>query len=156
MNVLRNSKTPLIAAMAILALGALPLARAEVVYNVSMPLDGVISNPCTGEDFVMSGSGRLIMRETITANGSHYGMHFNSEGMRGVGLTSGRMYRVMDSWNESGYIGKGQVITSGETFQIIGRGGMADFVVHTLFHLTMDANGDMTAFFNKGGTIECR
>jgi hypothetical protein len=71
----------------------------------------------------------------------------NPQGVRGRGLTSGTIYRgtgaTHSSFNTSGPPPFEESFVN--TFNIIGRGPANNLLVHETIHLTVNANGDVTA-----------
>jgi hypothetical protein len=61
----------------------------------------------------------------------------------------------MDSYNDNFTIGPGQVYTQVETIKFIAQGSAPNYTAHALFHLSMDANGDVTASFSNLA-VDCR
>src|ERR1043165_7191967 len=68
-----------------------PVASALGATSTDMPLYFLRSADCTGE--VVEISGTLHMVNQVQADGGVIG-HFNYQDVRGVGLTSGAMYRI--------------------------------------------------------------
>jgi hypothetical protein len=126
-------------------------AQARVLVNERLTVPdqagGTVFNPCTGE-VVTFAEGRLhlLVAEQTDANGGiHLTNMVNFAGVKGVGETSGAGYVVPRSNAFKQNIAAADEITVTETFRLIRTGSADDFLFHTTFHLTTNANGDLTA-----------
>ncbi len=65
--------------------------------NYFLPIDAVVSSPCTAEEIRLSGSLHVERHATVLEPGN-YRFHFVStyQNVEGVSLTSGTTYRVVD------------------------------------------------------------
>jgi hypothetical protein len=84
------------------------------------------------------------------------GFHFNSQGTTGAGLTSGATYHATGVTQGTTTIkAKGGISdTFVNSFKIIGEGSAPNFLQTDVFHLTVNANGDVTATVEKS-MIRC-
>lgn len=110
--------------------------------STTLPLDVIRSADCTGEDVALSGTIHLVSH--TQADGSTVG-HFNYQNVTGVGLTSGTRYRattVDQQWLAAPFPTS---IHSTGTFHLISQGSSSNLLVTVLTHITVNANGEVTA-----------
>jgi hypothetical protein len=71
--------------------------------------------------------------------------HFNYQQVMGLGLTSGTIYQVsaVDQVRLSAPFPSS--IQSVQSFRLISRGSGNNLLVQVLYHITVDANGEVTA-----------
>src|SRR5215211_5830985 len=143
------------------ALGALAIALVWLslvspplwaATSTTIPLDVVRSGDCTGEDVQLSGTIHLVSQ--TQPDGSEVG-HFNYQNVSGVGLTSGTTYRAstVDTFRLEAPFPSD--ITSVSSFHLISQGKQDNLLVNVLFHITVNANGEVTAFIDDR-SIQCR
>jgi hypothetical protein len=110
--------------------------------STTIPVEAIRSGDCTGEDVLLSG--RIHLVSHLQSDGSVVG-HFNYQGVSGVGLTSGTTYRASTVDNFRLTEPFPTDINSVRSFHLISRGSEDDLLVFALFHITVDANGNITA-----------
>ena len=122
-----------------------------VTTNSNIPISLVVFVPCaqggTGEIVKLSGDLHALFHVTIdNAGGFHFQSHFNPKGVSGLGLASGDKYRATGV-TRFGFNAHGLPFefTSINNFRIIGKGKGNNLLIHMVFHLTVNANGDVTA-----------
>jgi hypothetical protein len=100
------------------------------------------SADCTGETVLISGTIHFVTQ--TQADGSFVG-HFNYQNMPGLGLTSGTIYRVsaVDQLRLSAPFPSS--INSVRSFHLISLGSENNLLITFLFHITVNANGEVTA-----------
>jgi hypothetical protein len=110
--------------------------------STTIPLEAIRSGDCTGEDVELSGKIHLVSQ--IQPDGSEVG-HVNYQGVSGVGLTSGTTYRAssVDSFRLAAPFPSD--IHSVRSLRLISPGPEDDLLVKFLFHITVNANGEITA-----------
>jgi hypothetical protein len=110
--------------------------------STTIPLEAIRSGDCTGEDVELSGKIHLVSQ--IQPDGSEVG-HVNYQGVSGVGLTSGTTYRAssVDSFRLAAPFPSD--IHSVRSLRLISPGPEDDLLVKFLFHVTVNANGEITA-----------
>jgi hypothetical protein len=117
-------------------------------------------NMCTGEMVDFSGTGHLSIQGSVNNNGYNFKMHYNAMGIQGVGQTSGIIYRTTDSFNyhNKGSFENGQVVYNQTgTIRYTSAGNEPDLVSEDGWHLTVNANGEVTSFYTTAGRIySCR
>jgi hypothetical protein len=117
-------------------------------------------NECTGEMVEFIGTGHLRVQGSVTKNGFNFTMHYNAANIKGVGQTSGTIYRTTDSFN---YHHKGNFTNGQLVYQQTGiikytsAGNEPNLFSEDNWHLTINANGEVTSFSTTGGRIySCR
>jgi hypothetical protein len=136
-----------------LALLAKPTQGQAVTFtdNERIPFTFEVTNPCTGELVVGKATQHLVFHVTQDPNGGfHFKGHSNVQG-RGVS-ESGAKYVVHESSNlhdNFRVISKSATnFTFTGTLQFIRQGSAApedDFRVKATFHVTINANGEVTS-----------
>ena len=143
-------------ALFLLAL-AIP-AQAEVIANDQDDIFFVAFVPCAdgGAGEFIEGEGRLhvLIRQTIdSAGGLHLGTHFQPMGLKAIGQTTGDRYNATGVTQTSTNIAGGGLPftdTYINNFRMVGTGQNAvSYHVHTTFHVTVNANGEVTAFVDN-------
>lgn len=129
-------------------------ARAEVVSNQSEPLDFSSFVGCAaggvGETVHLTGSLHVASTVTTDASGGlHLTTHFNPQGVTGVGLTTGAKYQGTGVTLSNFNLGAGLQVTQVNNFRLIGMGGAPNLSVHAVTVFTANANGVVTASFDK-------
>ena len=120
--------------------------------STTIPLDAITSNTCKGEDVELSGTIHLVSQ--IQRDGSIVG-HFNYQNVSGVGLRSGTTYRssAMDTFRLGTPFPSD--IHSVRSFRLVGRGTEDNLLVKFMFHITVNADGEVTATV-KDVSSQCR
>ena len=143
-----------------LTFGIPSIARAEVTANVRVPIDVSVFVPCAdggaGEVVTLSGDLHTVLRYTESASGGiHVAAHFQPQGISGVGETTGARYRgtgvTQDEFNAT--VGVEETFVN--NFRIIGQGPGNNVLVHSVFHITFNANGSITALVDTL-SVDCR
>lgn len=146
------------AAVVALGLGASALAlpaQAATVYNVTYPTNFTVTNPCNGENVVVSGYEHDTLNITYDSNGGFHGdMHANLQGVTGVG-DQGNTYTVPGAYHDNLNGQVGQEETTTETFSFISNGSAPNFVLHEDIHFTVNPDGTVTSSHDNF-TTECR
>jgi hypothetical protein len=117
-------------------------ASALGATSMDMPLYFLRSADCTGEVVEISGTIHLVNQ--TQADGSLIG-HFNYQNVSGVGLTSGNTYRVTAVDHVRLVAPFPSSISSVQSFRLISRGGGSNLLVTALYHITVNASGELTA-----------
>ena len=129
-------------------------ALAAMVTNGTTPVSGTVFNPCNGELVAFSGTDHFTIRITLdNGGGFHAGFHDNIH-VTAIG-DQGNTYvgNQEDNFVLNGKVG--QAVTEPFTFSEISTGSAPNFIVHALFHVTVNANGTVTASVDNF-TAECR
>ena len=136
--------------------------QAEVVKIVSIDLNTVQFVSCAngGAGELVSLEGLLHVLVTLTINGNNISgkNQFQPQGVSGVGLSTGDRYQgtgVTQSFFK-GSLQNGQFNqTFVNNFRIIGQGPGNNFLLHENFHLTVNANGEVTTVHDNF-SVECK
>lgn len=140
-----RSPIPVLAAL-LLVLGTVAPAAALGATSSEMPVHFFRSADCTGEVVEISGTVHLLAQ--TQPDGSLIG-HFNYQNVRGVGLTSGAVYRVSavdHFWLAAPFPSS---IQSERSFHLISQGAASNLLVRVLYHITVNANGEVTASMDE-------
>jgi hypothetical protein len=137
-----------------------PSLHAAVTTNVKIPVNIPVFIPCAaggaGELVVLQGNLHALVRFTMSASGTiHAAIHFQPQGISGVGQTTGDKYQgtgvTQDQFNAT----VGHEETFINNFRIIGQGNGNNFLIHQVVHITINANGTVRAFVNMQ-SVDCR
>jgi hypothetical protein len=132
------------------------VAPAFAVFdNDRFPFDATDIEVC-GELVDFSGEFHIVTSLTTTKSGNlHTTFHINAKGT-GIGQTSGTTYQWNDNIIE--VVNEGTLpltITALNTWRLIGRGHAGNFVLKQRFHVTVNANGEVTALHDTF-EVTCR
>jgi hypothetical protein len=123
--------------------------RAQVL---SMPLDVLVDNlDCGGELIHVTGTQHITFQTILDAEGNvvHSVGHLNWAGVTGEGVNSGTQYRIVNVLGSSTFnVNAGFQETVATGFQFIATGpdkSTVDVRVHANLHITLNANGELTA-----------
>jgi hypothetical protein len=152
----------LLAATAMTIIGAHSVT-AEVTQNISVPLDGFsVFIPCAnngaGELVIFQGNLHVLLSFTINNNRVSGKDHFQPQGLTGTGNVTGDKYQGTGVTQSmfSGSLVNGQFeSTSVNNFRIIGQGPGNNYLVHEIAHITINANGLATVFFDSL-SVDCK
>jgi hypothetical protein len=149
----------LIILLAIVACGLLAITSASATaVTEKVPFDLVLApEEVCGEAIQLSGTLLTEFSFTETSGGNvEIGFHFNPQGITGVGLTSGATYHATGET-----LGTTTIRATGgfsdtfvNNFKIIGEGRAANFLETDVIHLTVNANGVVTATVDQS-MIRC-
>ena len=137
-------------------------AQAAVTTNETQTIPVSVFVPCanSGAGEVISGDLRLHSLTTLTVNGNNVSgkFHFQPQGGSLVGETTGDTYRAtgVTQGHFKGSFQNGQYTeTFVNNFRIIGPGPGNNYLVHETFHITINANGDVTVDHDNF-SVECK
>jgi hypothetical protein len=129
--------------------------------NIMVPISDAGDVPCAnggaGEEVLITGT-LHILSHTTTDNrgGSHTKFHFQPQGITGVGQSTGDTYRATGvSQGTTNVVGLPSTDTYVNIFQMIGPGPGNNFMVHEVFHTTINANGEVTSVV-ANSRVECK
>ena len=118
--------------------------------------------PCAvggaGEVVTLNGNLHVLLSSTVNANHISTYSHFQPQGISGVGSVSGDKYQATGITRfsfEADVVAFPFIQTLVNNFKIIGQGPGNNFLVHQNFHLTVNANGTVTAFADNF-SAECK
>lgn len=118
--------------------------------SVNEPIDMTVYVPCAlgghGEYVSLSGNMHVESHSITDPNGRFHYESVAVQRMSGVGATSGDKYQGTGVTRDSGYVeGIPSSVSYVNNFLIIGQGPGNNFVLHENVHLTINANGEITA-----------
>jgi len=130
--------------------------------NVTIPVDFLQFVPCAngGVGELVEVSGPLHMLSQVTGSTSGNALfyaHFQPQGVTGTGLVTGDKYQGTGITQTTSTFGTQFPVTRTfeNSFYLIGPGPNNNFKVHETFHVTVNANGDVTAFADNF-TVTCQ
>jgi hypothetical protein len=137
-------------------------AYAAVTTNDKQTIAFSVFVPCANGGAGESVDGTITLHTllTSTVNGNNVSgkFHFQPQGGDLVGSVTGDKYRPTGVTQDhfKGSLQNGQYTeTFVNNFRIIGQGPGNNFLVHEVFHITINANGDVTVEHDKISE-ECR
>jgi hypothetical protein len=135
----------------LLSFAVIPQAQAEVQANESVPLSSTVFVPCAndgiGELVDLSGNLHILVTATINKNHVSGTTHYQPQGVVGEGMDTGNKYQGVGVTQDhfSGALqGGSYTYTFTNSFMIIGQGPGNNFTIHETFHITINANGEIT------------
>ena len=139
------------------------VALAEVTENVRIPIapffvDVPCANGGAGETLDLQGDLHILMTSTVNGNNVSGKFHFQPQGVSGTGSVTGDTYRAtgVTQGTFKGSLQNGQYAeTFVNNFRMIGPGPGNNFLVHELFHITINANGEVTVE-HEISRVECK
>jgi hypothetical protein len=122
-----------------------------------VPFQQINFVPCAnggaGERVRISGTLNIVLVDKTNANGhSVFHLGDSPQGATGVGLTTGTVYHATGITLETA---TGNADTYVNNFRLIGPGRAANFLVHDVFHITVNARGVVSVDFQKS-SVECK
>lgn len=140
-------------------------ASSVVTYykdNEKVPVDITVFIECAngGKGEYVTLTGMLHVTDKMTVNKNHVQVksHVQPQGIRGYGEITGDKYQGtgVSSFVYNGSFKNGQLsYTEINNFRIIGQGKGNNYLVHSLMHFTINANGTSTAYVDKV-SVECK
>ena len=105
----------------------------------------------------LSGDLHIVSHITRDAGGGyHLDDHYQPQGISGVGMTSGARYQATGVTRSSENCrALPYNYTLVNNFRIIGQGTGNNYLLHETFHLTVNANGELTASADNFG-VDCK
>jgi len=97
----------------------------------------------------------LFLTTIDNKGGFHSKFHFQPQGISGTGFTTGAKYQGtgVTQGTFNGKVGFEQTFVN--NFKIIGQGPGNNFLIHENFHLTVNANGEVTASVDNF-SVKCK
>jgi len=145
----------------LIALFSPSIGNAEVITQIEIPLATTVTVPCAvggaGEMIDLTGQVHAVFSVTVDGNGGvHIATHFNDAGVSGIGLTTGNKYQASGGnhfVSNSG--GTRNEFTFVNNFLLVAPGAGNNLRVHELVHVTVNANGEITAETDNIA-VDCR
>jgi hypothetical protein len=133
-------------------LGNMP-AQAVQSSNVSFPVAFNVFVPCAngglGEVVELTGEIHDMFKMTDDSAGMSVDLHDNPQGVSGRGLTTGNKYQATGV-TRLNFSFEGAIdLTYVNNFRIVGQGPANNFSVHDNLHLSISAEGEVTAFHDN-------
>jgi hypothetical protein len=106
--------------------------------NESIDLSGTAVSPCTGEPIVFQGSAHIVATFQPTTDGFTVSTHLNTQGVTGVGLTTGTKYQFVEVSNETLTAASDQSGTASVStqFRVISDGSADNFLLDAQYTFT--------------------
>ena len=128
--------------------------------STSFPFDTVVFVPCAnggaGEDVHLTGTIHDLFHITLDSSGGiTVKTHDNPQGVTGTGLTTGATYQGTGVTQDQFTAHVRSEETFVNNFRIVGQGPGNNYLVHENFHVTVNANGDVTATHDNF-SVECK
>ncbi len=156
---MRHQKLKLLMIVALLVCAPI---YAAVVTNTSFPVNIPVLIPCAaggaGEVVTLTGNLHVLISVTVNANNISLDSHVQPQGISGTGSVTGDKYQgtgiTRFSFNAD-VIGFPFNTTFVNNFRIIGQATGNNFLVHQTFHITVNADGTVTAFVDNF-SVDCK
>lgn len=125
--------------------------RATAVTTTEIvPLQLTVLIPCVPEDVSVGGSLHIVTHTTVNSDGSFHAVsHFNPQGVRGIGNSTGHTYRGTGATHTVINLHAGVQETYVNNFRFLGQGRARNYTVHENAHVTVNANGQMTTLVDN-------
>ena len=108
------------------------------------------ANGGAGEVVELTGSLNDVFKVTDTGNGQFIlKVHDNPQGVVGIGLTTGDVYRGTGATRFGDVLAAGETFSFVNNFRIIGQGTGNNLLVHENFHITVNPDGTLTSFHDN-------
>ncbi len=130
----------------------------NTIIDVSIDVFIPCANGGAGETAVLTGPLHILTTFTIGGNFISGKDHFQPQGISGTGDVTGNKYQAtgLTEDNFKGSLINGQFsYTYVNNFRIIGQGPGNNFLVHSVFHQTINANGELTSYVDHF-SVECK
>jgi hypothetical protein len=130
---------------------AMPVVAQASATTERVPFDANVI-ACNGDVIHISGTLLQIFTETTTPSGGFIvSSHFQPQGIMGVDLTTGTRYVATGLTRDIQVVSPagGFTETFVNRFHIQATKGAESFIVSEVFHITVNANGDVTAFVDN-------
>ena len=124
-----------------------PNAPQSGTVQISIPVDTSIFNDCTGELVDLVGTDHLLVHQTIQGNNVNVNFSENFKDIVGIGETSGDSYATTSTLHDHVTVHKGQSASAQQ--KIVMTGPTTQLTIFLQLHITISANGDVTAFLDS-------
>jgi hypothetical protein len=150
--------TNLAVALALVGMVVQTPTHAAVVVNTQVPFTLIVASTCQPEIVTLTGSIHILQTSEVDSNGgTHFKSQFQSQGISGVSMLTGIKYQGMrlNQTHTIDHSTPALETTIQNDIRIIGQGPGNNLLLHITMHMTINANGEVTA--NVVNTsIECR
>lgn len=144
-------------ALAIVGLVVQTPTRAAVIVNTQVPFTLTVATTCFPEIVVLTGSTHILQTSEVDDNGGiHFKSQLQSQGISGIGMITGVKYQGMSlrQTHTIDHSTPALETTLMLDIRVIGQGSANNFLLHVTMHMTINANGEVTANVVNTG-IEC-
>ncbi|HMJ94893.1 MAG TPA: hypothetical protein VK486_03525 [Thermoleophilaceae bacterium] len=122
--------------------------------NLKIPVeDFPAANLCNGDQIELQGTIHLVSQGEFVEDAprQHVHAHFNSQKLTGIGVPSGTFYNVnlISNSIENSRIDGANVTTLEVIMNVVSPGSGENSQIQTVFHVTQNANGEITAQFQN-------
>src|SRR5262249_32646422 len=138
------------------------VARAQATTETQIftePVEFSFTNPCTGEEILLTGTAITQIQFTQDPNGViHSHIHSNGLNVTGTGVTSGTKYVLQGTGTSTSTFSESVegliTVTTAGRFQLTSRGAGDNFAFTFVLHQTFTPNGVLSVDFFLD-TTEC-
>lgn len=137
-------------------------AQAEVSVNQSSDIDLLVFVPCAnnglGELVDLKGPLHTLITFNMNGNNVSGKAHYQPQGISGIGQSTGVKYHAVGvtQGHFKGSVSNGPFnLTHVNNYRIIGQGPGNNFSIHENFHLTINANGELTTSHDNF-SVDCK
>jgi hypothetical protein len=155
------SPTSAVNASVIAANGVSPsttVVKIPVAFSIR-PSGKAAIQACVGESVTFGGNALFLAHQTARPDGSILldTIHFNAQGAVAVGDVTGTIYHLNGADSNEVVLEPSGGLTATFTADLhaIGPGTAPNFLAHIVEHITIDANGSMTALVDIAN-VDCR
>jgi hypothetical protein len=130
---------------------ALPVSAQAAATTEQVPFEADVL-ACNGDVIHLSGTLLMVFTETVTPPGGFvFSSHFQPQGVKGVDLVTGTTFIATGLTRDIVVVSPpgGFTETFVNQFHIQATTGAESFIVREVFHITVNANGDVTAFVDN-------
>lgn len=130
---------------------ALPVSAQAAATTEQVPFEADVL-ACNGDVIHLSGTLLMVFTETATPSGGFvFSSHFQPQGVKGVDLVTGTTFIATGLTRDIVVVSPpgGFTETFVNQFHIQATTGAESFIVREVFHITVNANGDVTAFVDN-------
>jgi hypothetical protein len=124
-------------------------ADAPVNFQQNVAIDVTLQDSCTGELVHITGQGHYETHGSINKNRILTQSHFNVQGLKGIGLSSGTKYIGTETSNlvqNNALLGGSGTFTEVHSFKMVSAGSKNNLFLKSIVHLTFLPNGTVSAF----------
>lgn len=128
-----------------------PVAAQAAATTERVPFEADVL-ACNGDVIHLSGTLLVVFTETATPSGGFvFSAHFQPQGVKGVDLVTGTKFIATGLTRDIVVVSPagGFTETFVNQFHIQATTGEESFIVSQVFHITANANGDITAFVDN-------
>lgn len=151
MNVNRMLALLALSLLALVSVGSQHVARAQATTVTSDASFPFTETAVTCDDVYVTLTGKMHVLAHVTTDaqgGRHATLQINTEEVKGTDAAGNKYVSSAtnnDSLNEAGMAGSQSEHTITTKFLLIGKGNLPDLLVKTTMHITINAEGEMTA-----------